>query len=148
MINILIATIIVLIIIILYLIKRIYNIYHDLYEGLWVADDDFCTSSQIDGMMIYIGGLNNDNIRNAYLIMHTDNNIIVNKKIEILFQPSYLTPRNFYIYLTDQSDEDDLESIMPLKQYINVDISTGKMTWTGDDDIIYANFYKDNASSK
>lgn len=135
-IKILIAVIIVLVLIIIVQKYKSTKNYNDFYEGLWIASDEFCELSQIDGMMIYIGELNY-NKRKAYLIMHSNGQIILNKKI-IISHSRF----NDNIYLSfDQNDDEDEEFIMPLKQKVTINVKKGFMTWENND-VTYAEFIK------
>lgn len=177
--EIIIALVLIIIVILFYNVYITNKIYNDLYEGLWIADEDFCSKSQIDGLMIYIGpvyksisGLDpRSQERKSYLIMYSNDSVIANKKINIVLQGSIFDKINpftkqkmykrIYLYdsekdnISDQIEEEiedvsmiSLKKIMPLVQNAEINISEGKMTWTGDDGIVYADLYKDNLSSR
>jgi hypothetical protein len=137
-------------------------------QGLWAADEKFCNDSEIDGMFLYMGAGNGTH--DAYIIMHSDNAVIVEKKIRIHMN-SYMPHiihnsvlhRNVYLTDLDVLPKDDdnseimdegdseprdmhLSKIMPLKMQMILDTTDGSMTWSHDD-TVYAKFYKDNAAS-
>jgi hypothetical protein len=174
-IEIIIALILLIIIIVIYNARENKKISNDILEGLWNGDENFCNKSQIDGMMVYIGPIISNGWdprcqeRKAYLIMYANNSIIANKKFNIVLQESFLDKINPFIksnlyktiYLYDESPEEQLEAevddislihlskIMPLIQNMELNLITGKMTWSDpNDETVYAELYKDNLSSK
>ena len=104
--------------------------------------------------------------------MYANNSVIINKKFNIVFQDSILNKLNPFakqiayrkIYLYDPENPDDvseqieeeiedtsaisLKKIMPLVQNVEINLSDGKMTWTGEDGVVYAELYRDNFSSR
>jgi hypothetical protein len=138
--------------------------------GLWNASPTFCTDSSIDGMMVYIGPDLEDghclSNHKAYIIMHANNAIILQKTINmrITHQNSWLAdiaPGSRSVHRLNvefeesPDDEDDnisISSIMPISQVMELDLSNGKMTWTGldpssDSERRYAELYRDNINS-
>lgn len=129
------ALIVIVIIIILYNVYTNSKIINDQIEGLWIADEDFCNRTQIDGMMLYIGPIESDwsnlsnnkqshvtlasinpiySERKAYLIMYSNDSIVANKKFNMVIQNSVIDllpfiKQNCYkkiqLYDTDESDE-------------------------------------------
>lgn len=122
----------------------------EFYEGLWVASDEFCARAKIDGMMLYVGkplnGLALSTRFKAYLIMYTDNKVIVNKHLDLTFRDVSIVPGSrtvgLYVVDTDKNDP-ELSEIMPDELTADVSIATGKMTWRADD-TTYAEFHKDS----
>lgn len=139
-------------------------------QGLWAADEKFCNDSDIDGMFLYIG--EGYGCHDAYMIMHSNNAVILEKKISInarSYMP-YLLHNSVVercIHLTDldassssnpsnssgipeELDESEdnmhLSKIMPLQMQMILDTTNGSMIWQHDD-TVYAKFYKDNAAS-
>jgi hypothetical protein len=169
--KVLIGILIVIVILLIFNLWNFSNIKSDLFEGLWNASDEFCKKSEIDGMMIYIGPLINfySNKRKAYLIMHSENNVVVNKKFEISFSSglsSIITSlfvtntfyKNVYLYDTElesNSDVNDsssipLTEIMPLEQSVKIIVSDAHMIWTGigkkDTEETFADLYKSHST--
>jgi len=145
------------------------NYTHEYLRGLWIADDKFCEDSGISGMIIYIGE-KTDGAHGAYIVMHSDGAIMMEKRISIRMSdmpkinPLVATSINRSIDLTDldvtdpEGDEsfsvlniDDvseihLKKIMPLSMTMEIDLVSNCMTWKSDE-TIYAKLYKDNHSS-
>lgn len=130
----------------------------DLLTGLWVGDPEFCNKSDIDGMMLYIGPDVGDSTHKAYLIMHSNNSVILQKTINMTVSgasPNLFVSRTITrsLELSDSDDDSDMSitSIMPLNQVLTIDTVLGKMTWTGldesDKECVYAELYKDNLGS-
>jgi len=145
---ILIAIIVVLLIACFYLYKTSNNnpdfIYNYL-DGLWIADDEFCKKSGIDGIMVYIVPTDNAKIKKASLIMHTNNNIVENKVITLNFEDlKNKDYENVKLNLEIES-ETEIDYIMPDEQTVTLNITTGTMTWENDD-TQYAVLIKDNLS--
>jgi hypothetical protein len=131
-------------------------------QGLWIADEDFCNDSEIDGMLIYIGP-ETEGYRRAYLIMYQNNAIIAEKKIHMHLS-SYIPKAwfasdiyyNIHIKDADVSELDDdnaqsvseikLSSIMPNQMNLTLNLANGCMTWESDE-TVYAKLYKDNIAS-
>lgn len=134
-------------------------------HGLWTADSKFCTDSSIDGMMIYIGPdleevthLSGGSTHKAYIIMYANNNVILQKTINIAFSSGGLSliARNRHtvdVEITDIDEDSDspITSIMPNTQTAVIDLINGKMTWTGlneENELrVFADLYKDNQAS-
>lgn len=175
--EIVLALVLIIIIILFYNSYISNKICDDFIEGLWIADDNFCSRSQIDGLMVYIGPSESGwdprcRERKAYLVMYSNDSVIANKKLNLTFQGSFIDKINpfskqiFYkkLYLRDPDSDGDvseqieeeiedvsmisLKKIMPLVQNVEINISDGKMTWSGDDGVVYADLYKDNLSSR
>jgi hypothetical protein len=134
---------------------------HDGIMGMWLADENFCAKSEIDGMMIYIGP-NESGVHNAHLLLYSNNAIIAQCDLTINVRPHIYTNFNNISRMTatatlassdydNNSDAIDLETIMPLQQTLVYEPATGHMTWTGLDrdgkETLYADFYRDNIAS-
>jgi hypothetical protein len=113
-------------------------------EGLWIAGDDFCVRSDIEGMMIYIG----PNIetwcekRKAFMIVYTNHTVV---SCSLLLTINGLCSRK-KISVEPDADADSQPSILPENLSAVVSMASGKMTWYHDD-TIYAELYKDAAST-
>ena len=146
------AIIIVIILIILWYInmREIVTIYDEIMEGLWIANEEFCASSDIDGMLVFIGpriGYFSET-RKVYIIMFAGNKIAVNEKIEIEISNPFILPilankiqRQILIV------SKNVEKIMPKSMTLTLNIGSGSMTWETED-TVYAELYKDNLSLK
>lgn len=146
------------IIIVLILVYNIYisnKIFNGFLEGLWESTETFCSDSKIDGMLLYIGPVLSYFWvkRKAYLIMYANDVVIINKKFNIS-NMSMLNPIiSDTVYLTFHLSDDketlevddpslvSIETIMPLTQDVEIDISKGRMVWKNDD-TIYGEFIK------
>lgn len=92
--------IVAVVVILLILVCNVYlrrQIYNSVIQGHWIANEDFCKRSGIDGMMLQIG----PNLsswreeRLGYLIMHGGGAIIINKRFGIRMTGSifdYINP--------------------------------------------------------
>ncbi len=146
-----IAVLFLLIIIIIWCYTRKNNskIYNDLMEGLWIANDDFCNRSEIDGMLVFIGpsddGWFSSENRRIYIIMNASNKIALNEKFEMNLSGFGLGGSNINktFKLTDLSGKKS--SIFPAEMIMKLDLGLGKMSWEFDD-TTYAELYKDNIS--
>lgn len=83
-----IAIVIILVLIVIYYNSRLYKIYSDQIEGMWMAPESFCQQSDIDGMLMYVGpkiksSLMGPEKRKVCLIMHGNNTTIAYKKLEV-----------------------------------------------------------------
>ncbi len=112
------------------------------YEGLWIAGDNFCSRSDLDGMMIYIGPKLEKNTRKAFMVLYTDSNVISQQLI--------LTISGFgsrkKIKIQCDPDSDHIETILPELLVAYVNMTTGHMVWYCDD-VMYAELYKDSLST-
>lgn len=162
------SIVLVVILIIMYNAYTIKSAADNLLEGMWVASEEFCNESEIDGMFIYIGPPDSSKWeRKAYLIMHADNAVITNKKLLINYSNGsifdYFNPLisglDFYGSISIKEDKDDdeldgiseageipLSEIMPSDMEVELDMTTGKMIWAADD-TIYARLFKDNIAT-
>jgi hypothetical protein len=90
------AIIVILFIIIIYNNMRMYKVYSNQLEGLWMAPESFCKQSDIDGMLVYVGpliggsGILNSEHRKVCLIIHGNNTTIAYKKLEITMSSAVL----------------------------------------------------------
>jgi hypothetical protein len=139
------------------------NHLHNHLTGLWIADEKFCNDADIDGMLLYIGECEGRK-HNAYLIMYSDNAVILEKKFS--FKVGRVIPSIVIIYPTTMSrlvtlkdpevtdgNEDipdesviPLTDIMPLDLQMELDLAHGCLTWSSGD-ITYLKAYKDNYAS-
>jgi len=173
------SVIVILILIIIFLIG--FNSYkqhshiHEYLPGLWVADENFCNDSGIDGMVLYVGEKQDDGAHNAYLIMYSTGAIIMEKKIALSISeiPSIspffsdaieknLTLQDLSLSSDVSSDNEKREAIsalniddvseihlskiMPLSMSVEINFTNNCMTWK-DEETVYAKLYKDNYSS-
>lgn len=131
------------------------NIIDNFLDGLFVISDEFGKKSELDGMLLYIG-YNEDSLKKAYLVMHGDGMVLMDKKIEINFQSfdfkNLIVMDKIYkkIEIIDNDTDNtelNMKDIMPLELNCEIDISKGRMIWLDDDDTVYAEFYKDNILS-
>ena len=161
--TIILISIIIIILILLFYNLHIYNTLVDNFlSGLFIANDEFSKRVELDGMLLYIG-LNNDSIKKAYIILHGEGVVLVDKKINIEFLDTIFNKFNLLIsdkiykkiHITDSISETDpdpkltseIKEIFPSILNCEIDIPQGKITWTDDDDVVYAEFFKDNISS-
>jgi len=170
-INVYTGIIIVLLIVIISLVFVNSYVHHNAtlehLQGLWIADEKFCEESGIDGMILYVGESEGGSC-GAYMIMHSNNTIIMEKKISIDMSripqliigfPSIVRKT---IELVDSDAEDNdkpinalhvenisdvhISKIMPPILTMEIDIVHGCMSWK-DDETIYAKMYKDNQAT-
>lgn len=145
------------------------KIFHNYLQGLWIGDKKFCEESEIGGLILYIGECDSWHTHNAYLIMYSDESIILEKKIAINTSFSgihILTMSGEFtqnITVTDlevnPKDEDinpvdiddiseiNISQVMPESMVLVLNIEDGSMIWKADDKI-YAKLYRDNAASQ
>lgn len=137
------ALIIILIIFIIYNYIEHNKYFKETLEGLWVADENFCRRSEIDGMLVYIGPYSSETgDHSAYSIMYIGD-VIVNKKFTIKFKFSTTIPsfeKTGNILLETQENE---KLDMPKEQNCVINLIDGKMTWSTDEKN-YAELFKDH----
>jgi len=134
--------------------------FYNSLQGMWIAPDSFCTASDIDGMMVYIGPniSASKSTHKGYLLMYSDNTVAIAKAITIEFNLDWpkLYINNSLVSkaatIKSQNSEESLEDIMPEDQTISINLSKGFMEWTAWDPDVkdyrkYAEFYRDNISS-
>lgn len=136
--------------------------------GLWVATEEFCSASDINGMLLYLGPCewNYKMSRKAYLIMHHDGIVIANKKFVInfynfwdLFNPINNTSMKCDVELVDIDATDEsmknamedtseipIDDIMPTNLQFSLDYGKCCLSLY-DDDKVYAELYKDAVNS-
>lgn len=145
--KLLIFSFIIIIILILIIIYNYHYFYNNFIEGAWLADDDFCELSGIDGMIIYFGDGNKN--KKCYMIIYIDDNII-HKNFRVKFNDLY-NKVSLEEYSNNSNDFDDMEpslaDLMPLNLFCKLNITDGKMIWY-DDEATYAELYKDNIGTK
>jgi hypothetical protein len=118
-------------------------------RGLWIADEDFCDSAGVSGMMVYI---DNDQ---AYIILYSGDTIVVEKKVDIsynnhIWQEFRPIPRGKLYRSLTLVDDDELlpvSDFMANEMLLCLDLTTSCMTWSGDDDTIYAKLWKSTGST-
>ena len=151
-----IAVSLILLIILIWNYTQSNKVFYTTLDGMWMASASFCNRSGIDGMMLYVGP-DVGGYHKAYLLMYSDNHVVVSKAIELRFgmslpsliQKSVITKR---VTITPQDPEDTLDDIMPSDQMVTLDLATGRMDWSAWDFEAgetrqYAEFYRDNISS-
>lgn len=133
-----------------YIISSVNTLYYNFLEGLWIATESFCHKANIDGMILFIGASDNKLGRSSYLIMYSDDKVVVDTKINIIFGSSIfpdLSERKIDIILNLNNKKVNLNDVIPSNLECEISIDDGKMIWSKDD-TVYAEFYKDNISSK
>ena len=160
-----IAIVIIVFIALMFMIARSKQpLYNDVMHGMWRGGEDFLEKSDLSGMYIYIGEPYNNNplkdTRKAYIIMHSGDNILVNKRIELEITKSILETLSPFTkteleqkvkvleYNADDGSDDSLDGIvdesadtnqipisdiMPedLTMYLNM--GTGRLSLKGND---------------
>jgi hypothetical protein len=150
-----IITIAVVIILVILYITVLYTIRHyenTLLTGAWSGSVDFCTESNLRKLFLYIFA--NDGMfshsREAYLIMESDNNVLIDQLVRINFSsnftlyPSIEKERKYFVdidYL-DKEEPEFLPNDLTLYYYPHV----GKLIFANDD-TSYMTLYKDCAAS-
>lgn len=155
------VVIVVLIVLVVWNYTNTNGIFYNMLEGMWIASDEFCKKSDIDGMMLYIGPPSGRTCK-AYLIMYSNNTIILQKQIEIAFGFSLgssiiqndIVKAACITEIEPETPDDQLtlDTILPKDQTIHLSIAQSKMVWSALDPeqeeiIQYAEFYKDNIST-
>lgn len=150
------VVVIILVIVLIWNSRQVTHVFQSNLAGMWIASNEFCERSGIDGMMVYIGP-DIGGYHKAYLIMYSNNTVVLSRAIEIRFGMSM--PKLFMnpvitktITLSCQDPDESLDEIMPEKQTLTMDLTCGRMEWTAWDDEQedyrqYAEFYRDNVSS-
>ncbi len=110
-------------------------------EGLWIAGDDFCSRSDLEGMMIYIGP-DLGGSHKAFMIMYTDKNVVSQS---LLLGISGFGCRR-KIKVQPDPDSDTAETVLPEVLTARISMAAGRMVWYCDD-TMYAELYKDALSS-
>jgi hypothetical protein len=132
------------------------DVHYNQIEGLWMAPDSFCSESDIDGMIVYIGPALSGGSpfarekRKVCLIMHVNNATIVYKKLEMSLPFSILGIGSTWERKVKIKDDDDssatedileeygdansipLDEIMPKHINLTMNLKDGKMTWMGE----------------
>jgi hypothetical protein len=135
----------VIVAIIVIILTCINTSYQDDYLcGMWVADDDFCESSGVSSLMLYMGAGHRDCLRyrrECYLVIMDD---LCNQGFTLNYTRGWAGPmcREYKIY--GQAAFDD-EQIWTEDIVITSDMSAGKLIIkSAIDDTIYARLYKLN----
>lgn len=130
---------IVLLVVMWYNISRLQT---DFLEGMWIADEDFCAKSDVDGIMLYIGSGYSEH--KCHLIMHANNKVIVNTSfhISVWYWPTFGSQLSGSISIS----EDYMTEVFPLAQQFKLSLITGELIWSHDDTITL-DLFKDNISS-
>lgn len=166
--TIIIAVVILLILLIVFNSKQ-NKITDEFLYGMWKANDDFLKKADLQGMMFYIGPPDNSGptweSRMVYIIMHSGNSIIVNKRVEMIIHNSileYIVPngtsaiRDVEIRELEQDSVGiPMKEIMPSNMTMDINITDGSIILSGEplnsqdsnENIVYAELYKDNIST-
>src|SRR5579883_541881 len=127
------ALILILILIIIVNVYTNNKIFTDFIEGLWTTSESFASQAGIDGMMVYIGSNDSSKFisqeRKAYLIMYSHDQIIANKKFNIIFKnplTDFLNPfskqkiiKNIKLKEIDSNNSDDNDETESLVEEID-----------------------------
>jgi hypothetical protein len=117
-------------------------------EGLWIASDEFCNKSEIEGMLLFIGprtGFLNES-RRAYLIMYAENKIVINEKLTMHISGyGNIWPIRGDVCCDVELDNKTLEKFMPAELTMKVNIGSGSMILENDS-TVYAELHKDTLS--
>jgi hypothetical protein len=145
--------------------------FHQYIHGLWEGDEEFCKEAGIDGVWVYIGR-EWRNSPNAYIIMHSGGEVILEKKAKIearglwgdSMRPFMHKRREFEFSITEVDPDGDsdshlggdrsgvdfdplsLEKFMPSPMRVTLDLSRGEMLWHHDD-VLHAKLYKNNTAA-
>jgi hypothetical protein len=125
---------------------------NSLLTGLWVGDDTFCQDAGIDGMMLYIG-TGEYSTHPAYLIMYTQEAVIMERKIALHLDDWLISPfLSSEVYLNCRLEDvsemsPDITDFIAERFTIKLSIIRGQMDWVDDQDKMYAKLYRDNISS-
>jgi hypothetical protein len=143
----LIVAIVLLIVIILtwiYFTWCVGHIYDATLEGLWMANDNFCAKSDVDGMLLFVGPRNGFfDSRNAYIIIYANDKIVLNEKLVMSLSA---WPASDYVEKKVSFSGTDIEKIWPAGMKMKLDVGAGHMILESDD-TVYAELYKDTISS-
>lgn len=143
----LVALLIVVVIIIFISYNNI--LYQRYLYGMWIADDDFCNESDLDGFMIMMGPSQGGYItdtRSMYVVMYNDDGMLCNRTLEVRLGNTMVTSeyQNRSIHIVDEDFD-----IMPRDMTLSTSIMKGHMVLYGGDDgkTIYGSLYKDHDST-
>jgi len=133
--HILVPTLLILILILIFL--TYYLIFSSNFlSGLWVCDDDFCTNSEINQLLFYIGGGDLFDTKKVCVLILDSNDIPYQFVFDMEYNP--ITKKMKLI-----SDE---ESIFPDSMDMNLSFIHGSLILS-DDEQEYARLYKDNINN-
>lgn len=124
--------------------------YKNYLYGMWIADDDFCSESDLDGFMIMMGPSQGGYItdtRSMYVLMYNDEGMLCNRTLEVRLGTTIVAGdyQNRSMYIV----EDDFD-IMPKDMTLSTSIMKGHMVLYGtgeDSKTIYGSLYKDHDST-
>lgn len=167
--SIVVVIVIIMIMVVLAAGKPKKKLYNTIIQGMWRAGDDFLEKSDLGGMYLYIGEVYNSGagsltkeLRKAYLIMHNESSVLVNKRIDIEiskplssnFNPFAETNIERSIKISEYSGAEDslklnttdllpdeegesqipIKDIMPETQTMYLDLGAGRLALKGIDD--------------
>jgi hypothetical protein len=146
--NIFIGLIIVLVLIVIYVVYQNHQHGEYLY-GMWIADEDFCTESDLTGFMMMIGPSSGwfTEQRTMYIVMYNEEGTLCNRTVNVQLGTSIIpgSYQNRSLYIL----EEDFD-IMPREMVLSMSIMNGHMILYGtgeDSETIYASMYKDHDST-
>lgn len=139
-------TVVVIIIYILCISHRFY-LYNNYINGIWVADNKFCTNCNVDDMLCYM----NTSSGICNIIINKDNNILENTEFTMTHDVQ-LSADNFNITSNKISYDilltsKNKKSLFNKKKYtLVVSIANGKLV-IYHNDVIYAVLFKDTLNT-
>lgn len=133
---------IIVILLLIYLTYTKITLYNESIAGMYVASEEFLKKAEIDGFNMFIGdGFLN---KGAYFIIHKDEKLLANRKINIKFSPElmFYTPVMqkevcFKVTIDEEQTEDmetktiPLNDIMPSEMDLYYDITMGRLSLKG-----------------
>lgn len=129
-----------------YSLEQLHNVrMDDFISGMWQANEDFCQQADIEKMLLYIGSGPD---KNAYLLIYSDGNVVVSKKLQLNISPSKVSSKEYKVEIIDADDpnDDSLKDIMPSKLNMKLSINNGRLCLYKKKKI-YADLFKDNMST-
>jgi len=134
-----------LIIMIIYYIYSNRKVLTNYIEGVWIADTKFLEEAELgnDGGLILYIGQGDWNERKAYILMFSDDGVVLNQKVDMTFNfnigySSTFMKRNVVF--------DDLDEVMPCNLTVEMSTIDGSMIFY-DNETVYMRLYKDHQLS-
>lgn len=114
------VVVVILVILVMFVVAAVrpkQKMYESIIQGMWKGGDDFLEKAELGGMYLYIGTPYNSGassmtkeLRKAYLIMHNEDAVLVNKRIDIEITKPLLSNINPFVEL-------ELEREIKIKEF-------------------------------